>query len=130
MSKSERWVWQASGEGVAFDGALGAVTGAQERELGPPGQLVGDDVGRTSLHNNPTRHAAAGLVTAPPQQLLHTTPVGFEVGQQDGDILRVSPVARRHPQLVEVVESVLAERPHQLVGLVRAQRTCSADKAD
>ena len=64
------------------------------------------------------RHEAAGLVTALPQQLLHTEPVGFELGHLDGD-----------PQLAEVVESMLAERPHQLVGLARAQRTCSADKA-
>ena len=39
-------------------------------------------------------------------------------------------VARQHPQLVEVVEGVLAERSHQLVGLAGAQPACSADKAN
>ena len=57
---------------VAFNGPLGAVTNAQLGELGPPGQLAGDGVDRPSLHNNPTGHEAAGLVTASPQQLLYT----------------------------------------------------------
>ena len=45
--------------------------------------------------------------------VLPSTPVSFELGQQDGAVVRVPPVARQHPQLVEVVEGVLAERPHQ-----------------
>ena len=40
------------------------------------------------------------------------------------------PVARQHPQLAVVVESMLTESSHQLSGLARAQRTCSADKTD
>ena len=57
---------------VTFNGPLGAATDAQRGELGPPGQMAGYDVGRPSLHNNPTGHGAAGLVTASPQQLLYT----------------------------------------------------------
>ena len=56
-------------------------------ELGPPGQLAGDGVGRSSLHNNPTGHEAADLVTASPQKLLYTTLVGFELGHQGSDVL-------------------------------------------
>ena len=37
---------------------------SQERELGPPVELTGDGVSRTSLYGNPAGHEAAGLVTA------------------------------------------------------------------
>ena len=37
---------------------------AQERELGPPVELTGDGVSRSSLYGNPAGHEAAGLVTA------------------------------------------------------------------
>ena len=72
--------------------------------------------------------ATLGLVTALPQQLLHVEPVGFELGHLGGGVLRVPPVARQHPQLAEVVGSMLAKRPQQLVGLALAQRTYSADR--
>ena len=36
-------------------------------------------------------------------------------------------ITGQHPQLVEIVEGVLAERSHQLVGLARAQLACTAD---
>ena len=49
-----------------FNGLLGAVPDAQLGELGPPGQLAGDDVGRPSLHNNPAGHEVAGFVPASP----------------------------------------------------------------
>ena len=114
---------------VAFDGALGAVTDAQLGELGPPGQLVGDDVGRPSLHNNPARHEFAGFVSTSPQQLLNAAAVGFELGHMDSGVLLVPPVACQHPQLAEVVEGVLTERSHQLLGLALAQLTRAADMA-
>ena len=115
---------------VTFNGPLRAATDSQLGELGPPGQLAGDDVSRPALHNDPAGHEVAGFVTTPSQQLLDTAPVSFELGHQDSGVLLVPSVARQHPQLVEVVEGVLAERLHQLVGLAGAQRSRSADKAD
>ena len=72
----------------------------------------------------------SGFVSTPAQQLLDSAPVSFELGHQDSGVLLVPSVARQHPQLAKVVEGVLAERSHQLVGLAGAQLARSADKAD
>ena len=94
---------------------------AKEGELGPrSAELTRDGVRRPSLHNNPSGHEVAGLVSAPTQSLLHTPPVGLEFSHLGGGILRVPSIAGQHPLLVEVVEGVLAKRTHQLVGLARA----------
>ena len=51
--------------------------------------------------------------------LLYASPVSLEFGCLGSDILRVSSVTGEHPQLVEVVEGVLTEHTHELVGLAR-----------
>ena len=119
-------------EEATCNGPLRAVTNSQLGELGPPGQLAGDDArSRSALHNDPAGHEIAGFVTTPSQQLLDSAPVSFELGhQQDGGVLLVPSVARRHPQLVELVEGVLAERSHKRVGLAGALLARSAVQAD
>ena len=42
----------------------------------------------------------------------------------------MSSVTGEHPQLVEIVEGVLTEHTHELVGLARAQLTRTANEAD
>ena len=67
-----------------------AATDAQLRELGPPVQLAGDDVGRPSLHNNPAGLEVSSLVMTSPQQLLVAVSVGFELGHQDLTVVSFS----------------------------------------
>ncbi len=112
------------------NGALGTIADTEKGELGPLLKLTHDDVVRSPLHDNPSGHEAAGLVTALAQPLLNASPVGLELSCLGSDILRMSTITREHPQLVKMVEGVLTEHTHELVSLTRAQPTRTANKAD